>query len=77
MDAEVLRDLRESDVVLTGPGHSHNILAELLRVGSGHGAHPSGPSYGQARSGVTYLRGSPRRGMQVSGPVSTQAAALT
>src|SRR5699024_2680219 len=65
VDAEVLRDLRERDGVLTGPGHSHDILTELLRVGSGHGAHPSRPPYGQARSDVTYPRGSPPEGGSV------------
>src|SRR5690625_7077142 len=59
VDAEALRDLRESDAVLTGPGHSHDVLAELLGVGSGHGAHPSRPPSGQARSDVTYPYGSP------------------
>ena len=58
-DAEVLRDLRESDTVFTGPGHTHDIVAELLRVGGGHGAHPSMPPCGQARSDVTYPCGSP------------------
>lgn len=46
VDAEVLRDLRESDTVLTGPGHTHDIVAELLRIGGGHGAHPSMPPCG-------------------------------
>src|SRR5690625_4513530 len=61
VDAEVLRDLRDGDAVLTGPGHSHDVFAELLGVGSGHGAHPSRPPCGQARSDVTYPRGSPWR----------------
>src|SRR5699024_1549872 len=61
VDAEVLRDLRDRDAVLARPGHSHDVFAELLRVGSGHGAHPSRPPYGQARSDVTYSRGSPPR----------------
>src|SRR5699024_6876856 len=59
VDAEVLRDLRDGDAVLTGPGHSHDVFAELLGVGSGHGAHPSRPPCGQARSDVTYPCGSP------------------
>src|SRR5699024_2736373 len=59
VDAEALRDLRDRDAVLTGPGHSHDVFAELLGVGSGHGAHPSRPPYGQARSDVTYPCGSP------------------
>ncbi|MDN3226146.1 integrase core domain-containing protein, partial [Kocuria rhizophila] len=42
-----------------GPGDSHDVLAELLGVGSGHGAHPSRPPSGQARSEVTYRCGSP------------------
>src|SRR5699024_7514411 len=33
VDAKVLRDLRDGDAVLTGPGHSHDVFAELLRVG--------------------------------------------
>src|SRR5699024_12623182 len=61
VDAEVLRDLRDRDAVRTAPGHSHGVFAELLRVGSGHGAHPSRPPYGQARSDVTYPCGSPSR----------------
>src|SRR5699024_8629663 len=61
VDTEVLRDLRESDAVFTGPSHAHDIVAELLGVGSGHGAHPSRPPYGQARSDVTYRCGSPDR----------------
>src|SRR5699024_1105166 len=54
VDAEVLRDLRDDDAVLTGPGHSHDVFAELLGGGSGHGAHHSRPPCGQARSVVTY-----------------------
>ncbi|WP_156479330.1 LysE family translocator, partial [Kocuria palustris] len=49
----------DRDAVLTGPGHSHDVFAELLGVGSGHDAHPSRPPSGQARSDVTYSRGSP------------------
>src|SRR5699024_1865406 len=59
VDAEVLRDLRDRDAVLAGPGHSHDTFAELLGVGSGHDAHPSRPPSGQARSDVTYPCGSP------------------
>src|SRR5699024_5672263 len=59
VDAEVLRDLRDGDAVLTGPGHSHDVFAELLGVGSGHGAHPSRPPSRQARSDVTHPCGSP------------------
>ncbi len=59
VDTEVLRDLRESDPVLTGPGHAHDVLAELSGVGSGHDAHPSRPPIGQAKSDVTYPCGSP------------------
>src|SRR5690625_5501450 len=55
----VLRDLRDGDAVLTGPGHSHDVFAELLGIGSRHGAHPSRPPSGQARSDVTYPCGSP------------------
>lgn len=60
VDAEVLRGLRDGDAVLTGPSHTHDIVAELLGVGSGHGAHPSRPRYGQARSDVTCPHGSPQ-----------------
>lgn len=35
MDSEVLRDLRGSDTVLTGPGHAHDVLAELPGQGAG------------------------------------------
>src|SRR5699024_8544753 len=59
VDAEVLRDLRDGDAVLTGAGHSHDVFAELLGIGSRHGAHPSRPPSGQARSDVTYPCGSP------------------
>src|SRR5699024_899494 len=59
VDAEALRDLRESDAVLTGPGHSHDVFGELLGEGRGHGAHPSWPPSGQASSDVYYPRGSP------------------
>ena len=41
------RALRDRDAVLTGPGHSHDIVAELLGAGSGHDAHPSGPPVGK------------------------------
>ena len=33
-----------------GLNYSHDVFAELLRAGSGHGAHPSKPPCGQARS---------------------------
>src|SRR5699024_1968444 len=62
VNAEVLRDLRDRDAVLTGPGHSHDVFAELLGVGSGHGAHPSRPPSRQAKSDVTHQCGSPHRG---------------
>src|SRR5699024_7228801 len=38
VDAQVLRDLRDGDAVLTGTGHTHDIVAELVGVGSRHGA---------------------------------------
>src|SRR5699024_11120145 len=50
VNAEVLRDLRDGDAVLSGAGHSHDVFAELLGVGSGHGAHPSRPPSRQAKS---------------------------
>src|SRR5699024_5268716 len=43
VDTEVLGDLRDRDPVFTRPGHAHDIVAELLRIGGGHGAHPSRP----------------------------------
>src|SRR5699024_377953 len=59
VNAEVLRDLRDGDAVLSGAGHSHDVFAELLGVGSGHGAHPSRPPSRQAKSDVTHQCGSP------------------
>ena len=59
VDSEVLRDLRERDAVLTGPGHPYDVIAELSRVGSGHRAHRSRPPCGQAKSDVTFPRSSP------------------
>ncbi len=38
-DAEVLRDLRDRG--FPAAGDRHDVVAELLGVGSGHGAHPS------------------------------------
>src|SRR5699024_3890598 len=59
MDAGVLNDPSEGNAVFTGPNHAHDALAELTRVGSSRGAHPSWPSNGQARLDVTHLGGSP------------------
>lgn len=53
MDAEVLGHLHQRDTVFTGPGHSHNIVAELLGIGSRHGVDPSRLPGRQARSDVT------------------------
>ena len=44
VDAEVLGDLSEGDARFTGARDTHDVVTELLRVGLGHGDHPSRPT---------------------------------
>ena len=59
VDTEILRDLRDGDAVLTGPAHTHDVLAKLSGLGGGHDAHPHRPFSRQARSDVNCQCSSP------------------
>ena len=59
MDPEIVSDLLERRPLRTPPGDLHDIVAELLWIGLGHGVILSGPPLGQASSDVTSARGSP------------------
>src|SRR5690625_3333949 len=54
MDTEVGRDLFDRDPGLTILRHAHHIVAELFRIGLGHGGILAGHPPGRARSDVTY-----------------------
>ena len=47
VDTEILRDLRDGDAVLTGPGHTHDVLAKLSGLGAGMTPIPTGRSAGK------------------------------